>query len=278
LKTILQKDGFFILFLVMKNALLVKKIIEKIGKTIFTFDHETGEYFINDESPLNFPKDYYTKLFKDFKNSLKLQLKENANAELINIYLSALKDSIKEFGENYDYNIKTFEECKDFVVYPEEYLDNYIELLNILSAQNSVLNQVKSILNDELEFINFGIKSDYSEDNFELLNNDIRKETTGRATFNLGKKESLMLLYILEKENLLKFDNDIQRKKFIENNFNYTEMRENASNFGEAREMIGIGKELTNLSAYTEAETNNKTLEKLLKKLNDSIHLFEFKK
>lgn len=261
----------------MKNALLVKKYIEKIGETIFTFDHETGENFINEENPLYFPNDYYSKLFKDFTSSLKLQLQENANADLLNIYLETVKKSIKEFNENFEYNITTYSECKDFVVYPDEYSDKYEALINILSTQNSILNQVKSILSDELEFIDFGLKSDFSYDNLDLLNNDIKKESVGKATFKMSKKESLMLIYILEQENLLKFDNDIQRRKFIENNFNYTEMRENASNFGEAREMIGIGKEFTNFSAYTEAKTNNKTLEKLLKKLNETIHLFEFK-
>ena len=33
---------------------------------------------------------------------------------------------------------------------------------------------------------------------------------TERATFNLSKKESLMLLYILEEVNLLKFENNTQ--------------------------------------------------------------------
>lgn len=261
----------------MKNALLVKKIIENIGETIFIFDHESGETFINEENPINFPDDYYTKLFKDFKYSLKLQLKENANAELINIYLNAVKKSIEQFSENYDYNITTYKECKDYVVYPEEYDDNFEALINILSAQSSVLNQVKSILTDELEFINFGIKSDYSNDNFDLLNNDIHKVSAGRATFNMNKKESLMLIYILEQENLLKFDDVIQRRKFIENNFNYTEMRENASNFGETLEMKGIGKEFSNFDSYTEGEKNNAILKKLEQKLKDTILMFEFK-
>ena len=67
----------------------------------------------------------------------------------------------------------------------------------------------------------------------------------------------------------------IKRRLFIENNFNFTETRNNP-NKGIALPMKGISSELSDFSSYAEGNSNNKTLEKLLDRLLETIHLYEF--
>ena len=76
-------------------------------------------------------------------------------------------------------------------------------------------------------------------------------------------------------KQLLEFESIEHRRLFIEKNFNFTETRNNSNN-GKSFPMKGVSSELADFKSYTEGASNNKTLEKLLKKLQDTIHLYQF--
>ena len=73
-----------------------------------------------------------------------------------------------------------------------------------------ILNNIISIIEDERDNFDYRINADY-EEILNLLTTPIVKPeygNAGRATFNLSKKESIMFIYILEKSNLLNFQNE----------------------------------------------------------------------
>ena len=110
---------------------------------------------------------------------------------------------------------------------------------------------------------------------FITSTSDIPFKSIERATFKLSKKEALMFLFVLEEQQLLEFESIEHRRLFIEKNFNFTETRNNSNN-GKSFPMKGVSSELADFKSYTEGASNNKTLEKLLKKLQDTIHLYQF--
>ena len=76
---------------------------------------------------------------------------------------------------------------------------------------------------------------------------------------------------------ILKFDNDSHREKFIENNFNYFETRNNAFN-NTARPIQGTKHDFPKLknSHRDYVIPNNKVLENIKEILNDGFLEFKF--
>ena len=84
-----------------------------------------------------------------------------------------------------------------------------------------------------------------------------------------------MLIYIMEQSGVIKFENNTQRNKFIQNNFNWTEFRGNENN-GKSFPIDDVESQISKMKASHNKESSCKVLEKLLKKLEDTIHNFEF--
>jgi hypothetical protein len=89
-----------------------------------------------------------------------------------------------------------------------------------------------------------------------------------KATFNLSKTDSIMLIYMLEKCNLIKFESTSHRNSFIENNFNYSDLR-NIQIENKVQPMKGVGVDLANIKSNdkTSRVRFNKNLESLKDKL-----------
>lgn len=263
----------------MSNAREIKNIMLEISKIKFRYDNQTKAYEYNNKSPREIPKNHFTELHKKFKHLFLIQLKENCNKELILKYIDIVKKEISNVNKDSLYQAVTYNYRKEKDLNSEENIIDFKDINTIISTQQAVLLKIKSKLEEELEFVDFRTSIDYQQqiETNDFDSSNIPFTDLGRATFKMSKIEALMFLYVLEKEGLLQFENDIQRAKFIEGNFNYTEMRENKSNFEETCEMKGVGKEFSNFVAYTDGKKNNDKLKKLLQKLNETVHMFQFK-
>lgn len=259
----------------MRNAQLIDKCINVIGKAKFSFDKKTNEYLFNNKTPRETPKDYYTKLHKEFNRRLVIQLRENATKDLLEKYIKLTENKINEIKETSNNLRINYIYSKSVNLIPDSAIDSYNDINCIFSTQSSVLLKIEHKLKNGLDYIDYPTSFDYL--NSELDINTIPFSESDKATFNLSKKESLMLLYLLEKGELIKFNSTEQRKKFIEYNFSYTEIRKNDNN-GKILPMVGISSEFSKFDSTAEVNSNNKTLENLQEKLKEAIEYFEFKK
>lgn len=273
--------GFHLIHRTMSNALEIKDSILEIGKAKFSFNDNTKNYTFNGKSPRAIPKDYYSQLHKKFKDRLLTQLKENCTEELLDKYIEYTKTEIKKVKNESD-NLRVsyvFLNSKGRISDEAEGTNNDIRM--ILSTQYSVLLKIQSKLEEELEFVSFKTSLDYQieSETTDLDTSNIPFSDSGKVTFKMSKKESLMLLYLLEQSELIEFEGDNQRRKFIENNFNFTEVRKNKDE-GKPLPMIGISSEISKFKSLDKEElkSNNKTLDILLDRLTNTIYAFKFKK
>ncbi|WP_366182984.1 hypothetical protein [Flavobacterium ovatum] len=219
-------------------------------------------------------EEYYENLFLKFQSLLNTLKINKYDAIMISTYLSdakvakaILEEKLKVFtyNDNSLRNSLSSNENKSYCYYKLDF-----------SVKIETLNLIINSLDGELSFLNFA-SSDESKKELPVLNTKSNQviNDSGRATFNLSKKESIMLIHVFEKTNLLKFESDEQLSKFIESNFSFTEIRANADK-GKALPMKDVRSEISKLRGGQHSESNNKILEKLLNKLNETIHLFEF--
>jgi hypothetical protein len=97
---------------------------------------------------------------------------------------------------------------------------------------------------------------------------EVITNSNNKATFNLSKTDSIMFIYMLEKCNLIKFESTSHRNSFIENNFNYSDLR-NIQSERKVQSMKGVGVDLANIKSNSKPSLKrfNKNLESLKDKL-----------
>jgi hypothetical protein len=260
----------------MDNSSEINICIAEIGNSKIDFNISNGNYLFNNKVPREISPDFYEILYKKFESYLLVQIREGLIIEQIEEYILKTKNTISNLISTSDAHRVDFLFSKRDKVLSNEAESTHYEIANIISIQKAVLNRVLLKL--------YASVDSYKENKIDaILNNEIpnidssiiKFDSVGKATFKLSKKETLMFLYILEQVNLLEFESIEQRRLFIENNFNFTETRNNP-NKGIALPMKGISSELSDFSSYTEGNSNNKTLEKLLDRLLETIHLYEF--
>ena len=258
----------------MRNALGIENCIIQIGNSKFSIDKNTNEYLFNNEIPRLISEDYFTKLHEEFNKRFIIQLKENANKVLLEEYIKLTITKIKEVKEKSNNLRLNYVYLKSKNQFPDTAINSYNDIIAIFSTQSSVLLKIRYQLEEGLKYIDFPTSVDYSET--ELNINTIPFSTSDKATFNLSKRESLMLLYLLEEHKIIEFKDKDHRRNFIEYNFQFKELRKNI-NEGSILPMIGISSELSKFNGRHEKKSNNRTLENLQKKLKEAIEYFEFK-
>ena len=205
----------------MRNAQLIDKCINVIGKAKFSFDKKTNEYLFNNKTPRETPKDYYTKLHKEFNRRLVIQLRENATKDLLEKYIKLTENKINEIKETSNNLRINYIYSKSVNLIPDSAIDSYNDINCIFSTQSSVLLKIEHKLKNGLDYIDYPTSFDYL--NSELDINTIPFSESDKATFNLSKKESLMLLYLLEEHKIIEFKDKDHRRNFIEYNFQFKE-------------------------------------------------------
>lgn len=261
----------------MKNALKIENIIKEISKAYISIDCDTKDFLVNGTIPQEVPQDFCVLLYRDFEQSIKLQLKENCSTELLKEYVAQIDAGVKSI-DNVIGHLRVnyvLAKSKDEVGENAESTINYIG--KMLKIKSKALLYIKSFLQNEIKYFGYNTSEDYKsfEDRKEPESDILISEKTEKVTFDLSKKEVIMFLYVLEQTGVIKFNNEGHRKQFIENNFNYTEVRENEYK-GKTFPMLNISSDLSVIKASHQKKTNNKSLEKLLKQLLPKFDEFEF--
>lgn len=259
------------------NASKISYYIKEFGDVkVYASGEDSNDFLFNNKSINNMTLDYYKDLFEKIRMHLYIQLSEKCDLKLLNKYLEEALASKKKNTE-LNRKVKIFfieaKNSQDFIK-----IDNVQKTRTLLNKIEKIINHVISIIKDEIEYFDYRVSKDY-----ESIINSISQTKTNKIEiiesnliFKMSKKESLMLLYILEESGLISFSNEDNKNKFIENNFCFTEVRNNPDK-GNHFPMIGISSEISKFKSRVDGESNNKTLEKLLKKLKETIHLFDFK-
>jgi len=261
------------------NVIKVKQLIKKIGTAKIIFDKAQKDYLYNGTAPYDLPSDHFSVLFRDYKKYLFLQLKENSNDELIekyvnqiNTYLQDLKCEVDKYRVSY-----VFANSKKQLSEMAE--ETELSIKHICTIQEKVLRMMKAELLEIAEYKGYQIASDFElEIDYQNFDTIINTHNKSKATFNLSKKDIVLLFYTLEKTGLITFENDVQRNRFIESNFKYTELRGN-DNFGNTYDLKGVNEEISKLksSVSKQITANNKAKENLIETIYDQIHNFNFK-
>ncbi|MGZ0014827.1 hypothetical protein [Yeosuana sp. AK3] len=261
----------------MTNAEKIKKIILEIGKAKVTFSDKEKDYLFNGKSPRTIHPKHYTNLHRDFNKYLYAQLKDNCNEELLQKYIVYTKEQIDNLNTAKNQHRVNFLLQNKHGELSDDAESTHEDIRVIVATINSVLSKIQLKLEKELEFVNYKTSIDYQNEseNLDLDSSNIPFSDLGRATFKMSKKESLLFLYVLEQYNLIEFENDVQRRKFIENNFNFTEVRNN-ENKDKIFPMVGVSSEISNFKSYINIKSNNKLLKKLLDKLETTIYQYKF--
>ena len=261
----------------MDNSTEINISIAEIGNSKIIFSTSKGNYLFNNKVPREISPDFYEILYNKFESFLLVQIREGIMLEQIEEYILNTKNTISKLISTSDAHRVHFLFSKSDKVLSDEAESTHYEIANIISIQKAVLNRVLLKLYATIDSYKENKIDDLLSEEIPNIDSSIIKfDNIGKATFKLSKKETLMLLFILEQENLLEFESIEQRRLFIENNFNFTETRSNP-NKGQALPLKGISSELSDFISYTEGDSNNKTLEKLLKRLLETIHQYEFK-
>jgi hypothetical protein len=263
----------------MKNALIIENIIKEISKAHLTINSDSKDFLINGTIPQEVSQDFCVLLYRDFQQRIKLQLKENCSIELLKEYITQTDSGVKSI-DNVIGHLRVnyvLAKSKDEVGDNAESTIEYIG--KMLKIKNKTLSFIKNYLENEIKYFGYSTSEDYKnfEDSKEPESDILISEKTERATLMLSKIESLVFLYTLEKSGILKFDNDSHREKFIENNFNYFETRNNEFN-NMARPIQGTKHDFPKIKSYNRdvVNKNNKVLTKLKDMLNEGFLEFNF--
>jgi hypothetical protein len=258
------------------NAIQIQDLITKIGE--FNLHLDLQYYFDKGEEILKSEFEKVEELNSNLEDKLLIQLRENGDVELLQNFMVLA-------GEKENALMVLYHQFRSQLADPNNtnpVNDISIPIVcTIIDYKLDSLSTIKKDLHTKIAFYKYKISSDFNNFSETLLspNLNINNGTAGRATFRLSKKDSLMLLFILEEKNILKFENNAQRKSFIEQNFNFTEVRKNGS-YGKSVAMTGIQSEYSkfNSNDRNELKSNSKTLENLSTKLTTLMEEFKFTK
>lgn len=92
----------------------------------------------------------------------------------------------------------------------------------------------------------------------------------------MSKKDVVLAFYLLEQIDVIKFEDDVHRNRFIEHNFQYTEMR-NTKEKGKVSDMEDVNQVISKLrDSFTKGavESHNKSKDKLTKTIEDRLQDF----
>jgi hypothetical protein len=261
----------------MRNAVKIENIIKDISRATITIDSISKDYLINGVVPNEVPQDYYLNLYKEFESCIQLQITENCSSDLLQVFLKETNSGIQSL-ENIISHRKLnllFDRRDNKITNGAEKTHVYINMM--LKIKNRTLLNIKKLLENEIKYFGFNTSVDYNnfKETKESDNDILISEKTERATFNLGKKESLMFLFVLEKSGFLKFNNDAHRIEFIENNFNYTG-QENNENKGKSLPMHTINSDLAKLKGSQNKTSNDRVFQKLLERLENDFFIYKF--
>jgi hypothetical protein len=230
-------------------------------------------------------KDYYADIYSEFKNLVTVQLDSNCDVELLEKFADSAKQILNNEISGYKFIFNsnklerlelTTEEKKKYYLFSKIHqqqkinVNQMIKLLeydiNFFKYRNNNLITRNSMFNDKRETENT-FKISNSSNNIYQNKIETNTDTINKATLNLSKADSIMFIHMLEVCELIKFESNTHKINFIEQHFNYTELRNN-SDYLNALPIKDIQVEFSNLKSRDKESRKrfNKNLETLKKK------------
>lgn len=258
------------------NVIQIQDLINKIGE--FNPNLDLKHYCDEGEEILITEFAKIEELENELNQKLVLQLREKCDVVLLQNFIDVINQNGKALGEYYHiFRIKFSKSIESETIN----IKSIPIVCRLIDKKLEYLSNIKIELQNKIIFLDYRVKGDFESfsNSSSTITQNQEYGIVERATFNLSKKESLMLLFLLEEEKLLKFENNTHRRNFIEQNFNFTEVRNNES-YGKTFPMAGTISEYSKFRSDNrdEIKSNNKTLDSLFKRFNDIIETFEFKK
>lgn len=215
------------------NVSKILDLINTSGKCIITIDSEKKDYLFNGKDPYSYSNDYFKDALHTFNQLITKQLIEKQFDEnLASKLVTKIKEQITQnqkvrqqqilsvHFDRKDVRDKNNESVSPIKVSVEaEQTSKRIQ--EMLSIQKNALSRMKSTVDDLA--INYGYILDEDIKNLrseikESNQGSIELESIGKMHINLGKKDTITLLTLLEQLDVISFSNT-NRNKFIEANF-----------------------------------------------------------
>lgn len=258
------------------NISRIKELILQIGKCDLKYEHKSKSYNLNDFNTIGLDADYYSSLNNELKERVTIQL---ANKKLDKNLLTEL---IKNINSSLEYVKEKRDQCRVTYLYDkskgnlnQDMLTNQEFTLSILEAQFSTLNNIHKLLMTLFEEMDYILDEELAElkrktFSYESSSENVKLPEIGKAIINLGKKDSLSLLLLLEEIDMLDFSSS-NRNKFIQQNFNYK------NDNSEVKPLIKINSDISNIKdTSTYKQRNQKSFERLIKKISSKLEGFEY--
>jgi hypothetical protein len=255
------------------NITKIFNVIKKVG-SIKLYKEDIKDASINADSYSytlkNEPvRQYFFYIYSEFENLIYNQLESNCDVNLLNKFVESAKEVFQNDISSYKYYLNTTSlKLQQFNAEEEK---KYRLFSEIHFNQVKTIKRIFKLLDHEIEFFEYKYNQKLSSqtskfhEKVELVSN---VDIINKATFNLSKADSVMLIHMLEVCDLIKFENNAHKISFIEQHFNYTELRNN-DDFMKAKSIQGVQVELSNLKSNDKDSRKrfNKNLESLQEKL-----------
>jgi len=260
------------------NISRIKELILQIGKCDLKYEHKSKSYNLNDFNTIGLDLDYYSSLNSEFNQKITLQL---ANKKLDKTLLTEL---IKNINTSLEYVKEKKDQCRVTYLFDkskdnlnQEMLSNQEFTFSILEAQFSTLNNIHKFLLNLFEELDYILDDELAElksktSSYESSSENVKLPRVGKVTIDLRKKDTLSLFLLLEEIGIIDSSN-LDRNKFIEQNFNYT----NDNN--KIMPIVNINSDFSNLkdiSDYKIRSRNKKSFDRLIDKLTSKLESFDY--
>lgn len=217
-------------------------------------------------------KIYYQNKVNEFKKLLYKQLIIKGDSNLLSMLIEVARKKYHQHHEiKREYNKIPISEVEDTFKHEYQKEEHHFGR-TIVGVQSKAFLEIATLLEETLKYYEYTSVEEFKKLLSELEENDDnqyeRIQLINKATFNLSKTDSIMFIYMLEKCNLIKFESTSHRNSFIENNFNYSDLR-NTQSDNKVLPMKGVAVDLANIKSNDKSSLIrfNKNLESLKDKL-----------
>ena len=264
------------------NASEIKKLIQRIANVRITFNSNTRDYLFNGNVPRTIPSDFYPKLYMEYKTRLLAQFRENCSTQLIEKYIELIRGHIVKINEANDTHRVSYVFSRSKSELSEMAESTHDDIAAILSGQLELLEKMKEELQDIAENVKFAISGDFDDKpNHEqtidssVQTGEIKFSKAGKAVCVASKVDIMLFFYLLEKAGLISFEDTVHRSKFIEENFQYTVLR-NTKNKNEKMDINGVNVDMAKFQDFTKKRKYTIAQTRLISKLYDKLRAVKF--
>jgi hypothetical protein len=224
---------------------------------------KTSDYSFNGLKPLyKSSRQKYIRLYNDFDKEIKKEFRNGFNKETFQTYLNTIDLEIKKLQNTWDTHRGPFvySDFKGDITETGRISNDHIE--KIMFCKQFILKKMRGELYYLTSFYDSRLRNDFDND----LPSAMNLPPNGKALFSMSKIETLMFFYLLEKSEIIKFDEN-DRNKFIEYNFQYTDVRNNGKGDG-PQPLTDTDRHFSIFKSHSALKENDKIKKKLIEKID----------